>query len=412
MGAPPGEDAVDMTVDTKNVDPSVLSHMFAEQAVLVPGTFRRNEEHAEEERSSFLTPTVRNEEHAEEHLFLDVAALLDGDLPEPPKPRVCVREDDQALFYAGQVNLVFGDPESGKTFVSQAAQAEALRGGRRVLSLDLDHNGPEATISRLLMLGAPWKALRDRALFRYVEPEDETHLRAIMTAALEWRPALAVVDSIGELLPTLRLSSNSPDDFTIAHARVLKPLARAGACVIAIDHLAKNNESRAAGPTGTAAKRRAVGGVSLRVVLKDPFTPGLGGSAALTVHKDRHGGLRRVCPAPKAGEAYAGTFILDESTAVTTWRIAAPRDDDRAPDQTTALDMAALSNLDPPPTTVKDVKERLKWGTDRASKALQEWRSSFPTQGYRNEEHACTVCGEPMTLLEVGQTTHPNCGPS
>ena len=64
--------------------------------------------------------------------------------------------------------------------------------------------------------------------------------------------------------------------------------------------------------------------MSLRVVLKEQFTPGRGGSAALTVHKDRHGGLRRVCPTPKAGEAYAGTFILREGEGVTTWRIAAP----------------------------------------------------------------------------------------
>jgi hypothetical protein len=376
----------------------------ADEAVPVPGAFLRNEE---QERSSFLPPTVRNAEH----LFLDVAALLAGDLPDPPKPRVGKRDDGHAVFYAGQVNFLFGDPESGKTLLCQAAQAEALADGRRVLSLDLDHNGPEATVSRLLMLGAPWDALRDRNRFRYVEPEDETHLRAIMAAALEWRPAVAGVDSIGELLPTLRLSSNSPDDFTIAHAQVLKPLARAGACVIAIDHLAKNNESRAAGPTGTAAKRRAVGGVSLRVVLKDPFTPGRGGSAALTVHKDRHGGLRRVCPTPKGGEAYAGTFIIRESGGVTTWRITAPRDDDRAPDQATALDLAALSHLDPPPDSVRDVKERLKWGTDRATKALHEWRSAFPTHADRNAEHACAVCGEPMTVVETGQTTHPDCDP-
>jgi hypothetical protein len=45
----------------------------------VPGTFLRNKEHPEDQRSSFLPPTVRNEEH----LFLDVAALLDGNLPEP-----------------------------------------------------------------------------------------------------------------------------------------------------------------------------------------------------------------------------------------------------------------------------------------------------------------------------------------
>src|SRR5207342_1382542 len=108
-----------------------------------------------------------------------------------------------------------------------------------------------------------------------------------------------------------------------------------------------------------AAKRRAVGGVSLRVALKDPFAPGRGGSAALTIHKDRHGGLRRVCPTPKGGEAYAGTFIIRESNGVTTWRISAPKDGDRAPDQTSALDLAALSDLDPPPESVRDVKGRL-----------------------------------------------------
>ncbi len=34
---------------------------------------------------------------------------------------------------------------------------------------------------------------------------------------------------------------------------MLKPLAVAGACVIAIDHLPKNTENKANGQTGTAA---------------------------------------------------------------------------------------------------------------------------------------------------------------
>lgn len=377
----------------------------AQQKVMqtVPGTFPRNEEQSPEECSPFPTPYVRNEEH----LFLDVAALLDGSLPEPPEPVICTRADGNSLFYLNQVNLIFGDPESGKTLLAQAAQAEALRRGLRVLTLDMDHNGPEATVSRLMALGAPLDALRDRSLYRYVEPDDQENLRAIMTAAVDWRPVVAVVDSIGELLPIMGLSSNSPDDFTIAHARVLKPLARCGAAVLAIDHLAKNADSRAAGPTGTAAKRRAVGGVSIRVVVKDQFTPGQGGSAALTVHKDRHGGLRQHCPPPKGGEAYAGTFILD---ADMTWRIASPRVDDTAPDQSLTLDVQLLGTLDPPPDSVRDVKERLKWGTNRASKALDEWRSSFLTHRGRNEEHAsCGVCEQPMTVVELGQTTHPGC---
>src|SRR5258705_3697449 len=63
----------------------------------------------------------------------------------------------------------------------------------------------------------------------------------------------------------------------------LKPLAKAGAAVLAVDHLAKNADPRAQGPGGTAAKRRAIGGVSLRVKVKQPFTPGHGGSALLLV---------------------------------------------------------------------------------------------------------------------------------
>ena len=42
-----------------------------------------------------------------------------------------------------------------------ACLVEALKRGRTGLIIDLDHNGPEATVSRLLDLGAPESALRD-----------------------------------------------------------------------------------------------------------------------------------------------------------------------------------------------------------------------------------------------------------
>lgn len=306
-------------------------------------------------------------------LFVDVAALLDGTLPEPPSRLVCRRDDGEALFYVGQVNYVFGDPESGKTFLANASIAEALRDGRRAAIIDLDHNGAPATLSRLLALGAPLDAIRDPDRFRYVEPEDAQHLAQVIGALSHWRPAVAVVDSIGELLPLMGLSSNSPDDFTVAHLRVLKPLAMSGSAVIAIDHLAKNADSRAAGPTGTNAKRRAIGGVSLRVTVSEPFTPGQGGRANLTVHKDRHGGLRAVCPAPDRGEVYAGTFVLDETGPVTTWRIYAPTS--KATDTRVEADADALELLDPPPTSVADVRDRMPWGTDRARLALKAWRT-------------------------------------
>jgi hypothetical protein len=258
-------------------------------------------------------------------LYVDVAALLDGHLPEPPTPVLLTRTDGHALFYPGRVNVVFGDPEAGKSWVALAACVEALRGGRRVLVMDLDHNGAESVVANLLLLGAPPNALRDRDMFRYCAPEEPGEIHQVIADCQPWRPAVAVVDSIGELLPMLGANSNNADEFTNAHARILKPLAVFGAAVVAIDHLAKNADSRAQGPGGTIAKRRAIGGVAIRVKPLRQFVPGKGGAAGLFVNKDRHGGVRRWCTAGER-EPMCGTFVMeaeDEHGAV-GWRVVPP----------------------------------------------------------------------------------------
>ncbi len=313
--------------------------------------------------------------------YVDVAALLDGALPEPPAPDLLRRSDSNALFYAGQVNLLFGDPESGKTWVALAAVEEALREGGTALVVDLDHNGPAATLSRLVALGAPVAALRDPSRFLYCEPDDRIEMAAVVAHMAEWKPGVAVVDSIGELLPLFGSSSNSADEFTTVHTRVLKPLARTGAAVLAVDHLAKGQDSRAHGPGGTAAKRRAIGGVSIRVKVKDAFTPGHGGAAYLSVNKDRHGGLRAHCPTGDR-EPLAGVFKLNAFTdGVLTWTVTAPADGERNPDETAPPgDVAAVNELDPPPSTVDDAQTRLRWNRQRTAHALKAWREQ-PASG-------------------------------
>jgi hypothetical protein len=320
----------------------------------------------------------------EKSLYVDISALLDGTRPEPPKPVLGRRTDGHALFYAGQVNWVFGDPESGKTWLCMACLVEALLAGRSGLIVDLDHNGPDATVGRMLALGAPEAALRDPNRFRYCEPEDRAEVRQVIDDAMIWRPAVAIVDSVGELLPLYGSNSNSADDFTSTHSYVLKPLARAGAAVLAVDHLAKSPDSRAAGPGGTAAKRRAIGGASIRVKVKQPFTPDHGGSATLVVNKDRHGGLRKHCPIGDR-EPLAGTFkLLAFTGGVLEWAIYPPalgerNDDEHAP----AEDVAAITELEPPPTTVEDARQRLKWQKQRTVNAMRTWREkqTHPTPG-------------------------------
>ncbi|WP_228811065.1 AAA family ATPase [Nocardia farcinica] len=318
--------------------------------------------------------------------YFDVAALLDGTLPEPPQPVYGTRTDARALFYAGEVNALFGDPESGKTWVALTAAREVLseHGHGRVLVIDLDHNGAVATVSRLLALGTGPSVLADRERFLYVEPDSRTHLLAIIADMHLWAPDVVVLDSLGELLPLFGSSSNSADEYTTANSAVLKPLSKTGAAVLVIDHLAKGAESRKLGPGGTTAKRRAIGGVSLRVTVQEAFTPGKGGSAWLTVNKDRHGGVRQHCPVGR--EPVAGRFELRPHAAdgLLEAVIHAPREGDQPPSfdilgqfnsgGNLAGDVVELSKLDPPPRSKRDVQERMGWGSDRAYKALKAWR--------------------------------------
>src|SRR5690606_31386538 len=219
-------------------------------------------------------------------------------------------------------------------------------------------------------LGAAVPALSDPERFLYVEPEDRLHLHAVVADSLVWRPDVVVLDSLGELLPLFGSSSNSADEYTNAHRSVLKPLVKSGAAVLVIDHLAKGSDSRSFGPGGTTAKRRSIGGTSLRVTVKEAFTPGKGGSAWLTVNKDRHGGLRQHCP-PGGKESLAGPFCLGPQATedgILEAIIRAPSADDRPPrsfaigaadSARTGDDVAALDALDPPPKSKRDVQDRM-----------------------------------------------------
>ncbi len=306
--------------------------------------------------------------------YANVAELIDGGHIEPARPTVGMRSDGVGLFYRGQFNSLFGNPETGKTLVAQCALVDELNRGGSALILDLDHNGASATIARLIAMGADEATLRQPALFRYAAPDDAEQLQTVVRETVTWAPVMVLLDSIGELLPLFGASSNSPDDFTRVHTVVIKPLADCGAAVVGIDHLAKNTESQTYGSTGTAAKKRVVGGTSLRVTVLEPFKPGYGGKAQLTINKDRHGGLRAASPSEDR-EPLAATFQLFNSEGDIRWTITAPAAGERPAIADVAPgDLRELSELDPPPLSQRDVKQRTGWGSTRALRALQEWR--------------------------------------
>lgn len=307
-------------------------------------------------------------------LYADLAALIAAGPILPPAPTFGMRNDGIGLFYEGHYNAVFGDPESGKTLLTQCVAADSLFLGKRVLSIDLDHNGAPATASRFQALGISADVIGNPDLFRYAEPESAADIARIIEDCKVWQPHLVIIDSIGELLPLYGASSNSPDDFTRVHSAAIKPLAMIGACVLGIDHLAKNSDSRNYGASGTAAKLRAVGGTSIRVVAVQKFTPGAGGRAELTIHKDRHGGLRAHSPAGDR-EPLAAKFVLTERDGALHWSFYAPDAGESAESSSAPLaDIDAIAELDPPPTSVDDARKRLRWNQNRASTAMRAWR--------------------------------------
>jgi hypothetical protein len=386
--------------------------------------------HAHNSRSVAVVNGPQVQPDGERNLYVDIAALLDGELPEPPQPVLLTRTDLHALLYGARVNALFGDPENGKTWVALAACVEALLARRRVLFLDLDHNGAEAVIGNLLLLGAPAQALRDPNVFRYCDPDEPGDIYCIVEDCLLWRPAVAVIDSLGELLPLMGASSNSPDDYTLANRRVLQPLANAGTAVIFVDHLAQNPTSRAAGPTGTAAKRRALSGASIRVKCGRQFVPGKGGSAYLIVNKDRHGGVRKNCPGAER-EPLAGTFVMDEPDAdgVVGWRIIAPIElnsaslEDKSAEflaavrqldgEFTAKDAALRLFGDNPPTAsqVKQATYHLEKLTDAAVLAqVSQGRRGARATRWRLNETAGQ--GNPKSESLFGDSLNPNGNPT
>lgn len=311
---------------------------------------------------------------AEAEMYSDIAALLDGDV-QRVTATIAPRTDSQCLIYTGKVNTLFGDPEAGKSLVATAIAVSVLQDGGKVLWIDLDHNGASETVSRFLAFGAPVDALRDANRFRFLDnPEDsEAVLRAVEGAA-SWHPTLAVMDSMGELIPLFGGNSDNADDFTNINRQVNAALAEQGAAVIAIDHMAKGEGSRSYGAGGTMAKKRAANGAYYRVENLKAFAPGQGGKSVLRIVKDRPGDIRANSPRVGRGAPEAATFDLATDGSFRFW---APNDapsNRRSPAEDSRF--AEMEKMDK--ITVTNVKARFGIGTDSARALIKAFEDRAP----------------------------------
>lgn len=235
----------------------------------------------------------------------DLAGVLSGEEEEPP-PTVLTRSDGQALWYAGKINGLIGESESGKTWVALLGVAQELDEGNRVLYLDFEDAAP-GIVSRLRAIGVSGQAIS--TLLDYSDPAESLTAAAsgdLRELLMERSYTLIVIDGFNAAMTLLGLDLMSNTDVTKFFQLLLRPLAKTGAAIAYVDHIGKNAADDSKGGIGAQAKRAMTTGCVIKVKVGEPFGRGMTGRLGLIVDKDRAGHVRGA----SAMGRDAGTAVL------------------------------------------------------------------------------------------------------
>lgn len=227
-----------------------------------------------------------------ERIFVDLEPVLDGDTIGEP-PAIGVRDDGACgMFYAGQLNSIIGESESGKSLLMQWWSAAELAKGNHVFWLDFEKDAA-TVVERLTQMGAARDAIIER--FHYVRrdqawtPGELMQLRADLA---EHSPTLCVLDGVTNAMQLEGLDPNNAADVSKFYGGVPTILHSTGAASVVIDHVNKSRENRGPGASGSQHKRAGITGTSLEFRVKEPAGRGRTGVGFLIIDKDAPGYLR------------------------------------------------------------------------------------------------------------------------
>lgn len=224
---------------------------------------------------------------------VDLTAVLDGTY-QRPEPTIMPRTDGPGLFYSGKVHTVYGESESGKSWIAQHAVTTTLDTHGRVLYIDFESDAPDVT-GRLTALGTHREQLLGDG-FAYVRPEASPHTFAeapefAQLLTQDW--TLCILDGVTEALGLSGKSTMDNDEITAWMRDIPRTIARTtGAAVILVDHVVKSQEGRGRFPIGGQAKMAAIDGTGYLVEPLTALGQGLDGSLTIRVTKDRPGTVR------------------------------------------------------------------------------------------------------------------------
>jgi hypothetical protein len=224
-------------------------------------------------------------------LPVDLEPYLAEDAPLV-EPEVLTRTDGQHLFYRGRTNLIFGDPEAGKSLLALLAAKSVLDNGGTIVVFDFE-DSPRLFVDRLhRQFGVSADVIRDQVIYvRPDEPLTSATAREMVAMLEDAQPDLIIVDATSAALDNQGSDSMTNADFGMLHRLLLRRLADVSSepGVLIIDHTGHTDKSR---PAGGHQKMSRVDGAAYLLRQLKPFGHGIIGRASLTLKKDRPGAIR------------------------------------------------------------------------------------------------------------------------
>jgi len=252
------------------------------------------------------------------------------------KANILTRTDGKSLIYAGKVHSIYGESESGKSWVAQIATAEMLRADKKVIYIDFESD-PQDIVKRLKSLGVSRANLLQ--YFTYIRPESaRSPSDPYWEAILEPESAhLVIIDGVTESLTMWGGETVDNDSITKWMRQFPRTVAnRSGAAVVLIDHITKNSETRGRFAIGGQAKLATIDGAAYIVEPIEVLSPGRVGSLTIRVTKDRIGDVRASAGMWRKSDRTqeAAVLTIDSTQPQMQYVIGAPTSEDELNERT------------------------------------------------------------------------------
>lgn len=305
---------------------------------------------------------------------------LDGHDDED-RPTLLPVRNGTPILYEGKVNALYGESESGKSWVALHAAEGLLRSDQtaRVLWIDYEDT-PRSFARRCRALSFDPELLgridylnpRHPVSNRKTPGQSSEHYQYLRDLVEVNRYRLAVVDTMTGALSVEGLDPNVGTDIETAYRWLFRPIADGGAAVLVLDHVAKSGEGRGKYAIGSERKVSAIDGAAYTVEVTTPWSRAavepIRGAANVRIAKDRPGYVR-------AGRSELSTVAVVEAVATPDGlldiRLVCPDDTVSTPPIDSIREVIELVRMEGPITTNRIAQEL--GGNTLARKAVVAW---------------------------------------